>query len=332
VTVISYRRTYPSFSKAGRQGPDPSPKQIDVPYESMLVPWRPWTWVAASRRIRDFRPDTLVIQWWHPITAGCIWYVIRRARALGIDVIVVCHNAFPHEGFPLGRTLTLHALKGATSLMALSDTVATEVQGLLPNFEVSVIPLPPLLSTDLETLGREVAAWRERIDAPAECKTVLFFGNVRPYKGLMTLVESFASVVQQVRAVLIIAGTFFEREEPYRQRVADLGLEDSVRVFPEYVRDEAVAGLFVLSDLVVLPYRSASQSGAIPLAAAFERPVVASAVGGIPAALGGTGRLVPPNDSGALADAIVEALHDPPAPPPADAGGWESWRQAVLST
>ncbi len=329
--VISYRRTYPAFSRAGRQGPDPSAKQIEVSHASILVPWLPWTWVAAGRKLRDVRPDTLVIQWWHPITAVCTWYVSRRARTMGMRVGMFCHNAVPHEGFPFARKRTLHALQGATSLMALSDAVAEELRKLLPDREIPVIPLPPLLSTDPESLEGQAAAWRDRIDAPQGSKTVLFFGNVRPYKGLMTLVESFATVVRQARAVLVIAGTFFDKEEPYRQRIAELGLDDDVRIFPEYIPDEGAAGLFALSDLVVLPYRSASQSGAIPLAAVFETPVVASAVGGIPAALAGTGALVPPNDPEALAAAIIEALRDPPAPPPQNSDGWDAWRQAVLA-
>jgi len=287
--------------------------------------------MAAAHKIRQERPDILAIQWWHPITAPCTWYVARRARKLGIRVVIVCHNAVPHEGFPFARTLTLHALRSATSLLALSDSVAAELQTLLPGHEIPVVPLPPLLSTDAQTLDRHVATWRDRIDAPRDSKVVLFFGNVRPYKGLMTLVESFASVVAQAHAVLIVAGTFFDKMEPYQRRIAELQLDDSVRLFPDYIPDEEVAGLFALSDLVVLPYRSASQSGAIPLASLFEKPVVASAVGGIPSALAGTGALVPPNDPDALATAIVQALQDPPAPPPRDVEGWNSWREAVLA-
>jgi glycosyltransferase involved in cell wall biosynthesis len=333
VMVISYRRTYPSFSRAGRQGPDPSVSQSDLSFEPLLVPWLPWTWLAATRRMRRGWPDTVVVQWWHPITAPCIWYITRRARTLGARVVFVCHNAFPHERFPFARTLTHNALRGATSLIALSDTVAAELRDLLPGRDVAVIPHPAYeaLASDPETIDDRIAVWRDRISAPPKSKIVLFFGNIRPYKGLSDLVDSFAKIVPNIPAVLVVAGTFFESLDSYRQRIAELQLVDSIRLYPDYIPNEEVAALFAVSDLVVLPYRSASQSGVIPLAAMFEKPVVATAVGGIPAALEGTGALVPPSDPEALAAAIVRALLDPPAPPPRSSEIWNVWRDKVLA-
>ena len=105
--------------------------------------------------------------------------------------------------------------------------------------------------------------------------------------------------------MLVVAGTFFESIESYRARVDELGIRDSVRLFDEYIPNEDVASLFAMSDLVVLPYRSASQSGVIPLAAMFRKPVVTTNVGGLPEALAGSGVVVPPNDPDALGVAVV---------------------------
>ena len=331
-TVLAYRRTYPVFARAGRQGADPSARREEVPSDARLVPWFPWTWVGAAATIQRDSPDAVAFQWWHPITALSSWYLARRARRAGARVVFVCHNAWPHEGFPLARALTRLALGTADSLVALSAPVASELRSLLPTLPVSVIPHPPFSVLE-PTSDSSPNPWRERIDAPPGAKVVLFFGNVRPYKGVRDLVDAFPKVQASTSAVLVVAGTFFEPIAGYRGRIEELGLADSVRLFDEYVPNEEVAPLFALADLVVLPYRSASQSGVIPLAATFRKPVVATKVGALPDALAGSGLLVPPEDPDALEAAIVQALHEPPPPPPpAGEDLWARWCAAVLST
>lgn len=328
-TILAYRRTYPILVRAGRQGPDPSARQEDLPSDIRLVPWLPWTWLGAAATIRRESPDVVVFQWWHPITAVSSWFVARRARRAGARVVFVCHNAWPHEGFPLAEALTRLALRTAHSLVALSDSVASELRHLLPNASVRVLPHPPF--SVLEQLPESPSdIWRQRIGTPPDAKIVLFFGNVRPYKGLRDLVDAFPQVRASTNAVLLVAGTFLESIADYRARIEELGLGDSVRLFDEYVPNEQVASLFELSDLVVLPYRSASQSGVIPLAATFRKPVVATTAGGLPDALAGAGMVVPPRDPDALGAAIVQALREPPAPPPVDEGLWARWCEAVL--
>jgi glycosyltransferase involved in cell wall biosynthesis len=227
--------------------------------------------------------------------------------------------------------LTRLALRTADSILALSDPVASELRRLVPMIPARVIPHPPFSVLE-PTPDSAPDVWRHRIDAPPGAKIVLFFGNVRPYKGVHDLIDAFPRVTAATDAVLVVAGTFFESIEEYRARIERLGLSDSVRLFDEYVPNEGVAPLFELSDLVVLPYRSASQSGVLPLAASFCKPVVATSAGGLPGALAGTGVIVPPRAPDALGAAIVRALRDPPpAPPPAGQELWDRWCEAVLS-
>jgi glycosyltransferase involved in cell wall biosynthesis len=330
-TILAYRRIYPIFARAGRQGTDSSAQQEDVPSDTRLVPWFPWTWAKAAAMIRRESPDVVVFQWWHPITALSSWYVGRRARKTGARVVFVCHNAWPHEGFPLAERLTRLALRTAHSLVALSNPVASELRRLLPTVSVSVIPHPPF-SVMESVPNASPDLWRQRIDAPPDAKIVLFFGNVRPYKGVRDLIDAFPRVTASTSAVLVVAGTFFESIEEYRARIEELSLGDSVRLFDGYVTNEEVGPLFEVTDLVVLPYRSASQSGVIPLAASFRKPVVATSAGGLPDALAGTGIIVPPEDPEALGAALVLALREPPsAPPPVEQELWARWCEAVLS-
>jgi D-inositol-3-phosphate glycosyltransferase len=329
-SILAYRRTYPAFVRAGRQGTDPSARRDDVPSDTRLVPWFPWTWVSAAATVRRESPGVVVVQWWHPITALSSWYVARRARKTGARIVFVCHNAWPHEGFPLARQLTRLALRTAHSLVALSDPVGAELRRLLPEMPVSVIPHPPFSVLE-PSPDSQPDRWRERVGASPDAKIVLFFGNVRPYKGVRDLIDAFPRVTASTNAVLVVAGTFFESIEEYRARIRELGLGDSVCLFDEYVANEEVAPLFELADLVVLPYRSASQSGVIPLAAAFRKPVVATDTGGLPDALASTGAVVPPGDHDALGAAMVRALQQPPPPPPVGHELWARWCEAVLS-
>jgi len=330
-TILAYRRIYPSFSRAGRQGRDPSRLQEDVSSAAILVPWLPWTWLRARSALRSRSPQTVVVQWWHPITSLSTWYLARLARKrLGARVIFVCHNASPHEGFPLSRALTRLALGTGDLLIALSEGVAGELRSLLPGAQVSVVPHPPYSVLDMDTSVANRAQWSARVSARADAKIVLFFGNVRPYKGLRDLIDAFPRIAESCDATLVVAGTFFESIDSYRVRVDELGISDSVYLFDEYIPNEDVASLFGMSDLIVLPYRTASQSGVIPLAAMFQKPVVTTNVGGLPEALAGSGIVVPPNDPDALGVAVCDALRDPPAPPPSGDDLWRRWRDAVL--
>jgi glycosyltransferase involved in cell wall biosynthesis len=329
-TILAYARTYPRFSRAGRQGRDPSQRQESVPSTASLVPWLPWTWFRARRLLRVQRPEIVVIQWWHPITSLSTWYLAEFARSRGARVVFVCHNASPHEGFPLSQQLTRAALGRGDTHIALSEPVADELRQLVPGTDVTVVPHPPytVLQTEVSSANRD--DWKQRIGAPADAKIVLFFGNVRPYKGLRDLIDAFPHVAASQRAVLVVAGTFFESLASYQARVDELGVAGSVRLFDEYIPNEDVASLFDLCDLVVLPYRSASQSGVIPLAAMFRKPVVTTNVGGLPEALAGTGIVVAANDPEALGAAVIEALRVAPAPPPTGGELWSRWRDAVL--
>ena len=157
---------------------------------------------------------------------------------------------------------------------------------------------------------------------PPDGPVILFFGNVRKYKGLGDLIAAMPLVRQKVNARLVVAGTFFEPVERFRTQATRLGLEldRDVRLLSGYVPREQVPDLFALADVVALPYRAASQSGVIAQAALAGKPVVVTAVGGLPEALDGRGVVVPPANPAALAAGIVRALEDPPPPPPLPRG------------
>ena len=253
--------------------------------------------------------------------------MIRTARTVGARVVFVCHNSSPHERFPFQDSLSRRTLAEADVLLALSEPVAGALHELVPGVSIEVLAHP----ANVRAAGGDgVRAWRERI-GPVEGPVILFFGNVRQYKGLEDLVAALPIVRRTVPATLVVAGRFFQSEERIRRLARDLGVRDAVKIFPSYVPVPDVSGLFEVADVVALPYRSASQSGIVAQAALFQKPVVATEVGGLPEAVGGRGIVVPPGDPASLAAGLVRALLDPPPAPLAPSAEWEDWRDALLS-
>jgi glycosyltransferase involved in cell wall biosynthesis len=167
---------------------------------------------------------------------------------------------------------------------------------------VTVHPHPTYTQFAQGSLTRQDA----RLRLGVEGRVLLFFGLVRAYKGLHTLLQAYGRVAEKLDATLLIVGEFYEDRAPYDAEISALGIGARVRVIDRYIPDEDVEVYFRAADLVVLPYRSATQSGITQTAFAFERPVVVTAVGGLPDVVddGVTGYVVPPDNAEALAGAI----------------------------
>jgi glycosyltransferase involved in cell wall biosynthesis len=138
-------------------------------------------------------------------------------------------------------------------------------------------------------------------------RVLLFFGYIRAYKGLQVLLEAVARAVREVPIRLLVVGEFYDDEQKYRTLITELKLEDSVTVVSDYVPNDRVRLYFSAADAVVLPYLSATQSGIAQIAFNFDRPVIATDVGGLAETVrdGATGLVVPPDNPAAMADALT---------------------------
>ena len=257
--------------------------------------WDPLSWVRVGRAARS--TDALVFQWVTPFQAVAYRTILAAAR--GTPAVAVVHNPIPHERRALDERLTRFALEGVRGAVAPPGPEAEELRRLVPGVPVVPLPLPPLVSLECAPLPLG-PPWR-----------LLFFGFVRPYKGLETAVDAVGALVQRGLPVeLTVAGLFWGPVEPWRERVAASGLDGKVTLRPGYVPDGEVQELFASHHVVVVPYRTAPQSAIVPLAYAAGRPVVATSVGGLTEQVveGVTGALAAPNDAAAFADAVEEVL------------------------
>lgn len=310
VLVMNLRRQYPAALFPGTTQEDSSETTFDVPCERIVDSMDPRTWVRAVRRLRRFRPDLLVVQWWHPYFALSFGAVAAGARALGIEVCFVVHNALPHESSVVDRVLTRGAFRAASRLVAHATAEARRI-ATLSSAPIAVNPHPVYdLFDAAEAPSREDA--RRALGLAPDARVLLFFGLIRPYKGLDVLLDAMPSIVEETGATLLVAGECYEGIEKYEEQIARLGVGSHVRLDARYIANEEVPALVAASDAMVLPYRAATQSGVAQVAYALGRAVITTAVGGIPEVVsdGETGFVVPPASPAALADAVRRLYED----------------------
>lgn len=314
VTLISFARQYPRWLFPGRTDRDPSARAHAGQAEFLLAPLRPWTWWRVARLIAELRPDVILVQWWVPFWAPSFATVLALARRWWpCRVVMECHNVLPHEGGGwLDRFLTRLALARADAFIVhgAADARALDRLGVRSGAPRHRVPIPPVTLPAAPTRRQA----RTRLKLEIEGPVALFFGFVRPYKGLEHLLAALPAVLERVPELrLVVAGEFWESAAEFQLRARQLGVAEAVVLHDRYVPNEEVAALFGAADVVVLPYVTASQSAVLPLAVHYGVPVVASRVGGLPDVVvdNVTGLLVPPADSNALAAALVRLFAEP---------------------
>jgi len=273
----------------------------------------PRSWLELARRLRLERPDKLLLHWVHPAATPMYWTLMRLAhRVPGLSVELIVHNLVPHEHRRLGAWISRYVFRQATRLIVHGQGDAKRLDPLRAGQSIvtafhpvyDIFGGPDLAAAD--ALKRRLGLYGP---------VLLFFGFIRPYKGLDVLLKAMPGVLGRFpNASLVVAGQpLWGSEKSIRPLVRDLGIADAVRLEERYIHNEEVAGYFTAADLVVFPYLHASHSGSLQVAYAFDRPVVATRVGGLSEAVedGVSGRLATPGSPESLAQAIERALSEP---------------------
>lgn len=312
VYIVSFRRLYPSLFFPGRTQLNTSRSPVKVvPSKQLLDSINPLSWWRAARWMArpTRRPDLVLFAWWNPFFGPCYGTLARIIRRrTGAGIVFVCENVVSHENRLLDRFLTRFALSAADHFMVLSGVVARRIHALFPVVPVRQAALPIYDCYRSSMPDRARAREKLGIRRP----TLLFFGYVREYKGLEYLLKAMPGVLSEIDVDLLIVGEFYDDRSKYDRLIDELGIAEHVRVVAEHVPDESVGDYFAASDLAVLPYSSATQSGITQVAFAFGLPVVCTDVGGLPEVVkdGETGFVVRPRDESALARAIVSYFSD----------------------
>ena len=302
--LYSFERQYPAWLFPGRSQIDPSEKPLAaIDARRWLTPWWPLSWRRVTHDWSVWRPERVIIQWWVPFMAPMTVWLLTRARRLGLHSTLICHNVLPHEQQKLDVGLIRFTLGRADQLIVHGQPDRARALKLLPHARVAIVPLPSYAGLRTGDWTRD----RARVELQLTRPTLLFFGFVRPYKGLIDLLDALPAVLAEVDVDLLAVGEIWGDAAPYHDRVRALGLADRVRWVDRYVSNEEAARYFAAADLVVLPYRDATGSAVLQLAFGLGVPVVATRTGGMSEAVedGVTGLLVAPGDVAGLSRAIV---------------------------
>jgi glycosyltransferase involved in cell wall biosynthesis len=303
VTLLSFTRLYPSLFFPGTTELDTSRRRFAADTEPIFDPLSPRSWLRTARRIRALSPDLVIVQWWRPVFAIPLGTVIRLAKRHGKPrVLFICHNIRPHERLPGEGLMLRFAFAVADRFIVHSDEDLRSLRAVRPDARIQKLFLPIN-----DGFGPAMAKEQARRQLGLTSPTILFFGLIRRYKGLVHLLRAMPSVLKAIDCTLLIVGEFYDNRQECLELIRSPDISPHIRLVDRYVANEEVALFFSAADLVVLPYTSATQSAVVPIAYTFERPVITTRVGGLPEVVidGQTGFLVDPADPAALAAAIV---------------------------
>ena len=306
VTIMTFSLQYPSFLFPGKSQylDGKAPEGLDIYRKVNSI--NPVNWLVTGNMIRKEKPDILIFKYWLPFMAPCFGTVARLARQNKHTMVIsIFDNVIPHEKRAGDKLLTKYFTSSIDGAIAMSASVLKDLSQLRNNLPARINP-HPLFDNFGPSVDRETALGTLGLDPLY--KYLLFFGFIRKYKGLDLLIEAFAAERLRNKGLkLIIAGEFYEDDAPYREQVNKYQLENDIVFFDRFINDNEVASFFSVADLVVQPYRSATQSGVTQIAYHFEKPMLVTDVGGLK-------EIVPHNKCGYVVNpdqsAIADAISD----------------------
>ena len=311
--VISFKRQYPSWLYPGGSDLDPSTYAVRIDADYLLDPIYPWTWIQTTKEIKEQDSDLVILQWWTTYWSLPFAVLTRQLKNSGLPVVYLVHNVLPHEEKPFDRWLTRWTLSPANGYILQTEHEQQRLLKLLPNAICEISPHP--VYSMLTSLKIEKSQARQELGLPMDNPVFLFFGIVRPYKGLKYLIEAMAIIkAHGVTPYLLVAGDFWQDRKQYEQQIESLGLLENIRLDDRYIPDEEAALMFSAADLLVAPYVAGTQSGVAGIGLGFGLPLIVTDL--VAAGLSETERdmvwVVPSANANALADAMRMFLEEQP--------------------
>jgi glycosyltransferase involved in cell wall biosynthesis len=286
VDLFYWSKPYPAFLLPGPASAcldEQSSLTFHRPGLRILSYTNPLTWGTLIMRLRRGRYDMLITHWVHPVHFPVFKVLFAAIRLLTkTKIILIVHNCLPHEHllgavfmsrsiFKMAHRLVVHGQSEAQQVERLGLAAGNRVTAFHPVYDQFVMPAEPR-----EAIRRSLGL-REKV--------LLFFGFVRPYKGLECLVKAFCALAPRYPDVslLVVGEQFYTTKGEARGNdllLSHLSPNDPIRSqivrIDRYVANEEVGRYFAVADALVAPYLSATQSGPLQVAYAFDKPVIAS--------------------------------------------------------
>ncbi|MCQ2361113.1 MAG: glycosyltransferase [Paludibacteraceae bacterium] len=299
INIENFSLQYPEFLFPGKTQYNPSPAPSGVKMERSVNSVNPFNWIKVGRKIRKAAPDILIVRYWLPFMAPCLGTIARISKGNGKTQIVgLVDNIIPHERHFYDSMLSKYFIGAIDCFVVLSESVREE----LSHFTSKPCSLNPHPLYDIygEKATRLEAV--EKLNLDPDVRYLMFFGFIRDYKGLDLLLEAYAAGRFWERGVrLIVAGEFYGNADKYMKQASGLGITDKIVWHNDFIPDDEVRYWFAAADIVVQPYKTATQSGITQIGYNFEKPMIVTRVGGL-------AEIVPDGKAGYVVEPEAEAL------------------------
>lgn len=305
VSIYSFSLQYPGFLFPGSTQFSSEPAPANIKINTVINSVNPFNWIKIGKRIKKEKPDIILVRYWLPFMGPCLGTILRIVKKnKHTRVVCLADNVIPHEKRFGDKVFTKYFVKPVDAFITMSEKVLEDLKSFAPSKPAKYVA-HPLYDNFGEKISKEQARKQLRIDN--EQRIMLFFGFIRKYKGLdilfdaMKILKETNPQQQTPNIKLLVAGEFYEDRKPYDEQINKLGIENDLILHTTFIPDSEVKNYLCAADIVVQPYRNATQSGVTPLAYHFEIPMIVTNVGALPA-------MVPDNRAGLVAEPNAESI------------------------
>lgn len=303
VTIYTFSLQYPSFIFPGTTQYSTESKPSNLTINVCINSINPFNWIKVGNNLKNEKPDLVIVRYWLPFMGPCLGFILRQIKKnKQTKIVCIADNIIPHEKRFGDKAFTKYFVQPVDAFITMSDKVMTDLKLFAPTKPTQLVA-HPLYDNFGEKVSKEEA--RLKLGIKNEELILLFFGFIRKYKGLdlllnaMKIIKNSKFKIQNSK--LLIAGEFYEDRKAYDEQIEKLDLQESLILHTDFIPDSEVKYYLCAADVVVQPYKNATQSGVTPLAYHFEKPMIVTNVGGLPS-------LVPNNKVGLIAEPNAESI------------------------
>lgn len=296
VQIFTFTVQYPSFLFPGKTQYSDSKATFALNIVRMINSVNPFNWIYSAYKILKFKPDLVIVKFWIPFigpSLGTILHIVKWfSKAKNICIV---DNIIPHEKRVGDRLFTNYFTASIHHFVTMSSSVHQDMAGFMYQHQTKKLLFHPIYDNFGASISKQEAL--QRLKLSDQHHYILFFGVIRDYKGLDILLEAVSDKITQKNIKTIVAGEFYNDKDTYLQLIKRYGLEQQVYLFDRFIADEDVKNFFCAVDVVVQPYKHATQSGVTQICYHFNKPMIVTRVGGLPEMIehGVVGYVVEPN-------------------------------------
>lgn len=314
VKMYSFKRQYPEMFFPGKTQYEQDEPVFRIPDDRNIIcvdSVNPFNWISTGRKIADEKAGLIIFKYWLPFFAPCFTVISFIAKKFsGAKVLFICDNVIPHEKRFGDRFFTKLAFSQVDYFIVMSKTVEEDLKLFSKGKPYKLIqhPVYNIFGDKVSKSEAKEFIYKDyNIDLRKD-NVILFFGYIRKYKGLNYLIDAMPEILKKMNLKLLVVGEFYDDENKYREQIKNLNLEENIKVISDFVPDMNVRFFFSACDVAVLPYADATQSGIIQIAYHYDKPVIATDVGGLSEVVRNneTGFIIEPRSPEAIAAAVIK--------------------------